>query len=106
MADNPLVVALLKEFCDEASITRTEVGTIIGKNRNQIAGICDRNGIVPWPHIPKRVLENRGCQFPRNIPDTSEFAICGMFRTSDPLVCNDHKGKVWVPECKMLSIKK
>lgn len=105
MANNPLVVELLKELKDEASITRTEVATLLGKERGYVAGICKRNGIAPWPHIPKQVLENRGCQFPRNTPGTPEFTICGMFRTGDPLVCSDHKGKVWVPECKVLCMK-
>lgn len=106
MASNPLVVALLKEYKDEASITRTEVAKILGKKRGYIAGICKRNGIKPWPAIQKRVLDNRGCQFPINRPGTPEFHICGMFRSSDKLVCGEHTGKVWVPQCQVLNIKK
>lgn len=106
MADNPLVVALLKELKDEASITRTEVGILLGKERGYVAGICRRNGIEPWPQIPVRVLQNRGCQFPLNQPGTEDFRICGMFRENDSLVCNEHKGVEWVPHCRVLPLKK
>lgn len=106
MPDNPNVVALLNEYKDESSLTRTEAGRIIGKTRGQVAGVCDRNGIKPWPRLLPHMFENRGCQFPINQPGTEKFHLCGMFRISHPLVCNEHKGKVWQPECRVLSIKK
>jgi hypothetical protein len=106
MPDNPNVVALLKEYRDEVSLTRTEAGRIIGKTRNQVAGLCNRNYIKPWLRPLPHVLKNRGCQFPINQPGTTDFRLCGMFRTNDPLVCAEHKGKVWKPESKVFRMKK
>lgn len=110
MPDNPNVVALLKEYRDEASLTRTEAGRIIGKTRGQIAGICQRKGIAPWPvfkgGIHAQRIKNRGCQFPIGMPGTDEFRLCGMHRESDPLLCNEHKGKKWTPNGKIVPLKK
>lgn len=108
MADNPLVVALLKEYRDEASITKTEAGRIMGLNRNQIAGITNRNKekIGPWPELSDARVLNRGCQFPINQPGTPDFRLCGIFRQSDPLCCEDHKKKKWVAEAVVIPMKK
>lgn len=107
MPDNPNVVALCKEYKDEASATRTEVAKMLGKKRGFIAGICRRNGITPWPLIPKVVQRNRSCQFPAGHPGTEDFHLCGKRRDiGNSLLCTGHIGKVWQPECQVLSIKK
>ena len=106
MPDNPNVVALLKEFKNESSITRTEVARIVGRKRGYVAGICHRNGIAPWPRLLPHVFQNRGCQFPLGIPGTETFRLCGMFREGDPLLCNEHKKAVWKPQAQVLRLEK
>jgi len=105
MADNPLVVALLRELCDEALVTRTEAGRMVGLNRNQIAGICKRNSIAPWPHISKEIIRKRDCCFPVGQPGTPEFHLCGKRKApGHSLVCAEHEGKKWVPQAKILAL--
>jgi hypothetical protein len=106
MPDNPNVVALLKEYKDESSIKRPEVGRIIGMTIGQVAGIRHRNRLVPWPQPLPHVITNRGCQFPLGQPGTEEFRLCGIHRENDPLLCKEHKGKKWIPECSVLPLKK
>ena len=105
MPDNPLLVALLQEYKDEASLTRTEVGRIVGKTRGQIAGVCNRQGIKPWPSIPRAVTRNRYCQFPIGIPGSAEFHLCDKRKApGHSLLCNEHENKKWKPECKVLKL--
>jgi hypothetical protein len=107
MSDNPLIVALLKEYKDEASLTRTEVGRIIGKTRGQVAGICHRNGIAPWPLVPKEVTQNRSCQFPIGKPATEEFHLCGKQKAPGlSLLCSEHERQKWVPKCEVIPLEK
>ena len=107
MADNPLVVELLKEYKDEASVSRTEVGRILGKTRNYVAGICDRNDIKPWPKIPKNVVARRDCQFPIGEPGSKEFHLCGKRKApGHSLLCEEHERSKWVPNGKVIPLKK
>ena len=106
MSDNPLVVALLKEFKDEALLTRTEAGQVMKLTRGQVAGICNRNGIVGWPSIPKEVHRKRCCCFPLGQPGEADFHLCGKPRiTAHPFLCDEHEERVWVPNGKVLHLK-
>lgn len=103
MSDNPLVVALLKEYKDEALVTRTEAGRIIGKTRDQVAGICNRNKIRPWPKVPKEVTRQRSCCFPVGEPGDEDFHLCGKRKApGHSLLCEEHIGEHWTPRCKVL----
>lgn len=100
MADNPALVALLKEMAAEASITRPEVGVLVGKTVGQMAGIHNRNvkTIGTWPTINAERRKNRRCQFPLGMPGTNDFHLCGCERArDDSLRCKTHKGKTWTP---------
>ena len=106
MPDNPLVVELLKEYKDEALLTRTEVGRITGMTRGQIAGICNRNGIRPWLPVPKEVHRRRCCCFPLGHPGEPDFHLCDKpLITAHPFLCEEHEGEVWVPNGKVLQLK-
>lgn len=106
MPDNPHVVELLKEYRDEALLTRTEAGRIIGKNRDQVAGICERNGIKPWPPIAKEVQRKRYCCFPIGYPGEDGFHLCDRPRTTGhPFLCELHEDETWVPNGKVLQFK-
>ena len=105
MADNPLVVQLLIEFKNEASITRTEVGRIVGKTRGQIAGICNRNNIVDWPQIPKLVRLNRCCQYPVGTPGEEGFHLCGKRKApGHSFLCIAHEANKWRPEARIIPL--
>lgn len=99
MTDNPMVVALLKELRDEALLSKTEAGIIIGKNRNEIAGIWNRHKEVigSWPLIPKTVEQNRPCVFPIGVPGTEGFHLCDADRGKHRLFCKAHRRKKWQP---------
>lgn len=99
MTDNPMVVALLTELRNEALVSKTEAGVIIGKNRNEVAGIWNRNkeAIGNWPLIPKTVEQNRPCVFPLGIPGTAEFKLCDGKRGKHRLFCTKHRSKTWEP---------
>lgn len=104
MPDNPHIVALLKEYKDEVSVTRTEVGRMVGMTRGQIAGICNRHDIKPWPKILKHVVRNRSCQFPIGRPGTEEFHLCGKRKAiGHSFLCEEHRGERWKPVAKVLS---
>ena len=101
MADDPALVELLKFYKEKATVTRPEVGILTGKSVGTIAGVCHRNGIVPWPKdIPPEVIRDRPCQFP--ILRNGERYVCGLLRSlgedSDPLCCSDHSGLTWNPK--------
>jgi hypothetical protein len=106
MPDNPLVVALLKELRDEALLTKTEAGKIIGRNRNQVAGTWNRNKTIigPWPKIPENVKKNRACCFPIGRPGEESFHLCGNPRVSHPFLCEEHKQRRWIPMAKVLPL--
>ena len=99
MADNPMVVALLKELRNEALLSKTEAAVILGKNRNEVAGIWNRNkdAIGNWPLVPKTVEQNRSCVFPVGVPGTEEFHLCDAKRGRHPLFCKAHRRKKWAP---------
>ena len=69
MPDNPLIVALLREYAAEASITRPEVGKMLGMTVGQIAGIHHRNikQTGTWPALDPQRKKNRCCQDDRDV---------------------------------------
>lgn len=100
MADDKALVALLKEFACEASITRPEVGKLVGKTLGQIAGVHNRNKktIGTWPEIDPTRKKNRRCQFPLGTPGTDSFHLCGKDRApGNTLVCAGHSRMTWKP---------
>lgn len=100
MTDNPHIVALLKEFASEASITRPEVGILVGLSVGQVAGIHNRHTqkIGMWPKLDPTRRANRRCQFPIGMPGTKDFRTCGEMRAQgDSLCCPVHKGMEWTP---------
>lgn len=100
MPDNPAVVALLREFAFEASITRPEVGHLLGMTTGQMAGIHNRNvkKIGSWPTLNADRRRNRGCQFPTGAPGMETFDVCGKPRApGHALCCKAHKGMRWKP---------
>ena len=106
MADNPLIVELLKEYKNEALLTRPEVGEILGLSRGTVAGICNRNSIKPWPQIPDEIKEKRDCQFPIGYPGDPDFHLCDeMTGPTHSFLCTAHVGKVWEPSCKILHLR-
>jgi len=105
MPDNPLLVALLRELRDEALTTRTEAGRMTGRTRGQIAGVCDRNQIIPWPLIPKEIVRKRSCCFPIGQPGEDEFHLCGKQKApGHSLLCTEHERKKWTPQAKVLAM--
>ncbi len=105
MADNPLVVALLRELRNEALVTKSEAGAMIGKNRNQVAGIWNRHKaeIGSWPKIPAKIRKGRDCCFPIGTPGEDNFRLCGNTRVSHAFLCEEHKGRRWMPMAKVLT---
>lgn len=105
MADNPLVVALLKEYRDERSVSRIEAGRIIGMSRGTVAGICQRNNIAPWPRIKREWRKKRTCQFPIGHAGDADFHFCGKRLDPDhSLLCAQHRGLKWEPKAKVIPI--
>lgn len=100
MADNPLIVAVLRELRDEALVTKTEAGRMLGLTRNQVAGICNRNkrAIGPWPRVSRSIQEKRYCCFPVGVPETEDFHLCGRKKVSAAgFLCAEHSHKIWSP---------
>ncbi|MDB5225554.1 MAG: hypothetical protein JWL87_506 [Candidatus Adlerbacteria bacterium] len=98
--DRPLLVKLLAEYAKEESVTRPEVGRIVGMTLGAIAGIHNRykKEIGPWPHLDKNRKKNRGCQFPIGVPGTTKFHLCGnKLSESQKLVCTEHEDVIWKP---------
>jgi len=98
MPDNPVVVQLLREYAFEASITRPEVGMILGQTVGQMAGIHNRNTRVigTWPILDPKRKSNRRCQFPLGTPGSEDFHLCGDVRADDDLLlCKKHRGMKW-----------
>lgn len=108
MSDHLLIVALLKEYAYECSITRPEVNKILGKKLPRgaqrvgyVEGVHHRNRkeIGDWPKIDPTRKNNRRCQWPLDKPGTELFHLCGKMRKpGDLLLCEEHAGKVWKPE--------
>ncbi len=100
------MVELFKYYAEEAAVTRPELGTLLGKTVGEMAAFHrdhDKDGKVigPWPRLNKVRRENRRCQYPEGLPGFEDFHACGRTRTTDPLVCGVHEGKIWtIPECK------
>lgn len=96
MADDPRLVALLKEYAREESIARPEVGRITGHTTGQLAGVWHRNKDGSWPMINPERRRNRRCQFPIGEPGTKDFHLCGAVRKKgNDLLCAQHTGKKW-----------
>jgi hypothetical protein len=103
MPDDPRVVALLKALlalivASAAKLTRTETGTILGLTRGQVAGICDRNGIAPWPTFRAKERRGRTCQFPVGEPGVHGFRVCGeKCAPGHQFLCVVHRNTKWPP---------
>ncbi len=97
------LVELFKYYAQESSITRPELGTLLGKSVGEMAAFHrDHNeAIGPWPRPMKKRIENRRCQYPEGLPGFEDFHLCGRMRTGNPLVCDIHEDKIWtIPECE------
>ncbi len=97
MPDDRKVVALLKFFWLKGTVTRPEIGRMLGrKGPGYIAGICRRNKIAPWPTVSKETRRNRTCQFPTKELPKGEFVQCGARTEPEhPHVCKRHRQLAW-----------
>jgi hypothetical protein len=94
MADNTELIELLKFYKKLKTIKRPEVGILTGKTVGQIAGVCHKNGIRPWPDISDEVIAQRCCQFP--VIRNGQRHVCGK-ATVDSLRCVEHQNTLWNP---------
>lgn len=100
------LVELFKYYAQESSITRPELGKLLGKSVGQMAAFHrdHEKSIGSWPRPSKIRIQKRKCQYPEGLPGFEDFHICGRTRSGDPLVCDMHKGKTWsIPECEEIT---
>jgi hypothetical protein len=96
MNEEDAIVKFLLIYKQTGIVTRPEVGQMIGKGVNQIAGVCGRNRITGWPDVLPEVKQLRKCCFLVSKLDAINPRLCPNQKVSpEEFRCEDHVGAVY-----------
>jgi hypothetical protein len=85
------VVYWLRFYKRLGLVTRAEVGVLLGKTDAELADICDRYDIVPWPKVSDQIKRKRTCCFPLTARgDIKTLLCCAPTDPEDGFVCKVH----------------
>ena len=96
MTEEDAIVKFLLIYIQTNMVTRPEVGQMIGKGVNQIAGVCGRNRITGWPEVSPRIKQLRTCCFLVTPLHAINPRLCSKPKASpDEFRCMEHKDAVY-----------